>query len=373
MLKPVIVLLLCFVPLAGCGSPEIQRPPTSEGPAWLVGFDDVVQVAVITPDVDGTIRDLRRALGAGSFKVVNMQGPELFNAKYNGSPEDWRMTLGISWIGNMQIEVIQPTAGKNLFRDYLESRGGRAGVQHVFLARKSFSYAEAIESFGKANISWKQEAQVNSSGRLGFLPMPALPGFLAEKYAARFGYTGSIESLKVDVEMAEFPPGVSHRLALRAAVPTRWIPDDDADHFEIPTADAVLRDIDSVYVFGRDLNALVSAYSRLTDRKPTIEAYSDDQLPGKGRLARINLSTTSIILTEPASGELRDLLASPGEGVALLRGRPAGDLKQTSAALAGRGWTVLHKTLQAATGQYEAILATHPGVPFALWVHASRE
>src|SRR4051812_10380350 len=72
----------------------------------MSAFSELTQVSLITPDADQTIVKLRAALAAGSFKVVTMDAPALFNRSYDGQPEPWSMRLGISWIGTMQIEVI---------------------------------------------------------------------------------------------------------------------------------------------------------------------------------------------------------------------------------------------------------------------------
>jgi hypothetical protein len=69
----------------------------------------ITQLAVITPDAGGTIRQLQTALGLGGFKIWDFKPPTLLGTTYQGQPEPWRMVLGIGWVGDMQVEVIQPT------------------------------------------------------------------------------------------------------------------------------------------------------------------------------------------------------------------------------------------------------------------------
>jgi hypothetical protein len=329
--------------------------------ATMSAFGELTQVSVITPDLEQTIIKLRAALGAGSFKVVTMDAPALFNRTYGGQPESWSMRLGISWIGNMQLEVIQPLGGKTVFRDYLEAKNGRPGIQHIFLDR-TVSYEQALEQLSKAGYPLKQHGQMNAAGRLGILPMPALPGFLAARYGARFGYTSTQSSLKVDIEVAKFPPGVSQRLALRAAIAERWIPDEDRKHFERPTSEAILRDIDAVYVFARDVDALADAYGRLAAGPVKVEHYDGDLLPGAGRAAAIRAGSRTIFLVAPADEALRKLLSSEGEGIRILRGRPLATLAASVQALESRGW----KLRRSVAG----VLARHDEVPFALWLQS---
>lgn len=334
------------------------------------GFGELTQIAIITENASQTIQDLNHALRAGSFKVFDLNTPELFNRQYRGEDEPWTMRLGVSWVGDMMVEVIQPTGGRSVYADYLANRGGRTGIEHIYLDRSGVSYPEAKSILEKAGYPLAQEASLNAGGRLGWVPMPALPHFAAHSYGARFGYTSTRDTLKIDIEVAKFPPGVWQRLALRAAVPSEWIPNDDRDDFESLPYDAVLRDIDMVYVLANDFDSLVSHYAKLTVRPPQVERFEDDHLPGRGRMARIRGGSCLLGLVGPERGVLTELLTDAGEGITLVRGRPMRDLTSAREALDSRGWRVEQfeaRGIRKAPGVY----ATHERVPFALWMVTS--
>ncbi len=344
--------------LLGCARPGAERTPLPADLPTIDGFGELTQVAVITPDAERTALTLGAALGAGSFKLVDMGPPALFDTTMDDAPEAWTMRLGITWIGNTQLEIIQPLDGRTVMTEYLEARGGRAGVQHVFLDRGRVAYDEALARFAAAGHPLVQQAKMNAAGRIGPVPMPAMPSFLASKLGARFGYTRSRDALGLDIELARFPPGVSQRLALRAAIPDKWLPDGDKAHFETLPEGAPLADIDGVYVLTADVEAMAAAYGGLTGAPPTVKPES--ALPGEVSAAPMRFGTTLLCPLQPKSGPLRALLDAQGPGVTLLRARPADE--GCADGLEARGWSI------AAGDRGDVFLARHADVPFALWV-----
>ena len=320
------------------------------------GFGDITQASVVTDDLDTAAATLSAALGAGRFKVVTMDAPQLFDRRYGGEPESWAMRLGVTWIGGMQLEIIEPTAGRSVFADYLHARGGRSGIQHIFLESSDWDWATT--RLEQAGYPLEQRARMNAAGRLGWFPMPALPKFLAPKFAAHFGYTRSFEPLGVDIEVAKFPPGVSQRLALRAAIVQQWIPEAEGRDdrlFEKMPADACIADIDGLVIACTDLDGTAQAYGALTNDPPSIEPFDGAPFPGRGRLANIRAKTTTVTLVQAEDGPLATLAREQGPGVVALRARPARNPAHLSGALAERGWE-----------QRSPTLFEHHSVPFAL-------
>lgn len=327
-------------------------------PVGMPGFRDVTQIAVITRDTKTDAQNMAEALGVGAFKCAKITPPALFNVQYDGLGGDGSMLAAVTFVGDIQLEVIQPLANRNVYDDYLKDSGDVAGVEHIFLQHEGINYHQAMAVFEKAGYAPKQHAQLNVAGRLGVLPVPPLPGFLAPSLATRFCYTSTHASLKTDIELAQFAFGVPQRLGLRMMIPDEWIPGGKGEHFESLPPDGPLRKIDAAYVLGLDMTALAGAYEPLTGEEIRARSYNDDVLPGQGEVAEIRLSNTSIFLVAPSDGPLRSLLEEKSEGIRLLRGRPGrgGGLP----GLKQRGWTLAPSD--------RGLLATHASVPFALWV-----
>ncbi|MEM9692892.1 MAG: hypothetical protein AAGA56_10130 [Myxococcota bacterium] len=328
------------------------RPNVDADLARMTHFSEITQVSIITPDREATVDVLHAALGPGGFKMVTFGPPELFDQTYAGQPEAWSFDAALTWIGDMQLEVIQPHLHtRSVYADYLKLHGDRAGIEHIFLQRRTGSLDDAIDALSEAGIGWRQGARMNAAGRLGRLPLPAMPSFLAKKYAAHFGYTSSQDALKVDLELASFPPGVSQRFALRAAIPERWVPAKvDPKHFEGMPDEAVLRDIFGVGLLVHNLAETCKRYERLTDKPLVVRRFAGDPFAGQGEFATIGFATSVLHLIEPHEGPLRAGLDRWGEGVRLLQGQVQGGPE----ALREHGWT------------HFGSLALHPDVPFAL-------
>lgn len=338
----------------------LRRKKLPSGLATMPGIRGITQISVITADADKTIHHLVQALNPGSFKVLSAKAPQLFNTKYKGAAESWSFKAGLTWIGNTQLEIIQPITGRTVYGNYLNSRNSNAGIEHIYLDAENFD--TTLTHFEAAGYPLAQEAQLNAKGRLGVLPLPALPKAF-QHLAARFGYTETRDKLKLDIELAKFPPGVSQRLALRAAIPEQWIPAQRPYYFENTPDESPLGDLDAFYVLGQNLESLLDEYAKLTDRRPTPERYQGDHLPGKGRMARIVVGTSLLVLVEPEEGPVEKLICDQGEGLCLLHARPKKDVSTTLGILRSRGWEVSDfKTAS------QRAYARHTGLPFALWI-----
>ncbi|MEM6844934.1 MAG: hypothetical protein AAF632_22155 [Bacteroidota bacterium] len=328
----------------------------------LSGIREITQLSIITRDTEKTVQQLVKALNPGSFKLLSAKPPELFNTSYQGAKENWAMKAGLTWIGNTQVEVIQPIAGMTVFDDYLVHRDDRAGIEHIYFDAENFE--TTCNLYRKAGYPLQQDAQLNAAGKLGILPIPALPKFLRH-LAARFGYTSTQDALKVDIELAKFPQGITQRTTLRAAIPEKWVPASRPFHFEDMPAQCPLKDIDAFYILCNDLEVVTWAYSKLTDKKPVIEKYDEDHLPGTGRLAYIRAGTSLLVLVQPEEGAVHTWLSEQGEGLSLLRGRPQRDIKSTKALLQDLGWVCSES--KSAIGEVR-LFATHQSLPFGLWI-----
>lgn len=94
-----------------------------------------VQLAWVTRDLEATENTLSALLGARRW--VRMPdvvfGPD--TCTYRGAPADFTATISLSYAGDMQLEIIQPTRGANIYDDFLRECG--PGLHHVCVAADS--------------------------------------------------------------------------------------------------------------------------------------------------------------------------------------------------------------------------------------------
>lgn len=88
-----------------------------------------VQIAWVTSDLDATESALTALLGAK--KWVRMPDvrftPE--SCVYRGEPADFAANISLSYVGDMQLELIEPVRGDSIYAEFL--RDNQAGLHHV--------------------------------------------------------------------------------------------------------------------------------------------------------------------------------------------------------------------------------------------------
>jgi Glyoxalase/Bleomycin resistance protein/Dioxygenase superfamily len=88
-----------------------------------------VQIAWVTHDLDATEMALTGLLGVK--KWIRMHdvhfGPD--TCSYLGRPADFVASISLSYLGDMQLELITPVRGPNIYSDFL--RGSGPGLHHI--------------------------------------------------------------------------------------------------------------------------------------------------------------------------------------------------------------------------------------------------
>lgn len=91
-------------------------------------FTNIMHIGVVIKDMNKTIERLT-ALGIGPFTPRIL--PPDAKETYRGEPftPSKRVTIQITKIGNMELELIQPIDGKSPHQEFLDQRG--EGIQHL--------------------------------------------------------------------------------------------------------------------------------------------------------------------------------------------------------------------------------------------------
>ncbi len=89
----------------------------------------VGQLALVVPDVDGSIRAYWSLLGIGPWKVYTVGGPSLTGVTYRGEPGRFKIRYGLATSGGLTMELIQPLEGPSIWHEFLEGRG--ASLHHL--------------------------------------------------------------------------------------------------------------------------------------------------------------------------------------------------------------------------------------------------
>lgn len=116
-----------------------------------------IQIAWVTGDLDATESALTALLGVR--KWIRMAGVHFApdTCSYLGEPADFVADIALSYVGDMQLELIAPVRGRSLYDDFLRDHG--PGLHHVCIE------AEDPENFDvMLNDTAEQGAQVVARG-----------------------------------------------------------------------------------------------------------------------------------------------------------------------------------------------------------------
>jgi hypothetical protein len=87
------------------------------------------QIAWVTTDLDATEMALTGLLGVRKWvRISDVHfGPDA--CSYHGKPADFVASISLSYLGDMQLELISPVSGENIYSDFLRESG--PGLHHI--------------------------------------------------------------------------------------------------------------------------------------------------------------------------------------------------------------------------------------------------
>lgn len=100
------------------------------------------------------------------------------NFRYRGVPSDARMSVGIAYAGDLQIELIEPTNdAPSMYRDFLAA--GHEGLQHICYGTSNFQadYDKALEL---GYVVGQEGCVGGEQGRFAYFDTQTHPGTVLE-------------------------------------------------------------------------------------------------------------------------------------------------------------------------------------------------
>jgi Glyoxalase/Bleomycin resistance protein/Dioxygenase superfamily len=101
------------------------------------------QIAWVTADIAVTETALTGLLGAKKWVRIPDVHFAPATCSYLGEPADFFAHISLSYLGDMQLELIEPVRGKNIYSDFLAERG--PGLHHICMEADSLGqFDEAV-------------------------------------------------------------------------------------------------------------------------------------------------------------------------------------------------------------------------------------
>lgn len=149
-------------------------------------FSDFVQIGAVVEDIDQSMKALSRIFGIGPWRAIMWppEGREDIKREYYGEPADFTARMAFTEMGPIELELIQPLEGDNIWADFLEEHG--EGIHHIrfnvpdiepviaYLKRHGIEVAQSGSGL-RPGTTW---ANFASEDKVGFVieVMNALPG-----------------------------------------------------------------------------------------------------------------------------------------------------------------------------------------------------
>lgn len=93
-------------------------------------FGKAIQIGVVVRDIEKSMAGLSAVFGIGPFRVVDLPAPERRDQQYiDGKPAVFRTRQAFVDLGSVELELIQPVAGRTIWSDFLAERG--EGIHHI--------------------------------------------------------------------------------------------------------------------------------------------------------------------------------------------------------------------------------------------------
>lgn len=282
-------------------------------------FTSLRQICTVVDDFETTVTHLVDHLGIGPFKAWHFRPPALFGTTFRGVPATFTMKLALTWLADVQWEVITPEEGPSLYREHLDKHG--RGVQHLLMATGNVSYEDASRTLGDKGHGFAQTARVNSALQVGPVSLPALPRKLSLPLNLQFGYIDADDTLRTGIELTRYPLHIPERVCLRLARPEFCIPAGN-HHFERSLPDKRVRRVSKLSIVTRDADDAIRQWIEVAGVAPWHVHDRPDARVGWSLIEDVLLE----IVQPRAAGPHQQLLDIRGEGVAFVGVEPNSDL-----------------------------------------------
>ncbi len=89
----------------------------------------IIQIGIVVKDLERALKHYYETLGTGPWDIHKLDSRVMKDATYKGHPTDWSALIAVTWIGDRQLELMQPLKGPNVYYDFLKKKG--EGIHHI--------------------------------------------------------------------------------------------------------------------------------------------------------------------------------------------------------------------------------------------------
>lgn len=119
----------------------------------------IQQIACLTRDLEKSMQAWIDVLRIGPWRVFRFTDKTVKNLRVGGRliEEPFEFHIGITHVGNMEIELIQPVRGPMIYEEYLQRRG--EGLHHIKERIPDDQLIKTVEDFRVQGVDVTQTGQ----------------------------------------------------------------------------------------------------------------------------------------------------------------------------------------------------------------------
>lgn len=154
-------------------------PDAPEEKGKVFPVTNIVQICILVPDLDQAMRNFHERFGIGPWSVYTYEKPFVPNMTRHGKPTDYSSRIGLANVGNMRIELIQPTSGDTVYSEHIKKHG--YGVQHLGILTENM--AESLKEAERCGLAMTMDGSgfgLDGDGHYAYLDTEDLIGVTLE-------------------------------------------------------------------------------------------------------------------------------------------------------------------------------------------------
>jgi len=136
-----------------------------------LSFGSPVQTAWVTNGLDSTENALTGLLGVKKWVRLPAIHFAPDSCSYRGAPADFVANISLSYLGDMQLELIEPVHGPNIYSDFLQSNG--PGLHHICVEAETVDdFDAALAEAAEQGAAVPQQGVMAGGMRFAYLSAP---------------------------------------------------------------------------------------------------------------------------------------------------------------------------------------------------------
>jgi methylmalonyl-CoA/ethylmalonyl-CoA epimerase len=119
----------------------------------------IYQIAWVTRDIEKSLKAWVENLKVGPWKVFSFTDETVRNLKVGGKPvtEPFKFLIAISWMGDTEVEIIQPVYGPTIYQRFIDEKG--EGLHHIKEKVEEKDFEAVLAGYKALDIGVTQTGQ----------------------------------------------------------------------------------------------------------------------------------------------------------------------------------------------------------------------